>query len=565
MTRFFARTILATVAALAAAAPTFADDPPVFRAFWADAFHSGFKSTSEINTMVSRAAQGNYNAIFAEVLAYHDRGSSGHGAYWNSSILPKAADISGSFDPLAYLVTQAHAAGIEVHAWIVPYRVSTNWPPSYNTILPSHPEWLMVPSGDMDGGPATIAGKYVLDPGSPHVQEYLVQIVRELVTNYEIDGINLDYIRYEQTDAGYPADEDYAGSTLARFRTLTGYSGTPAPTGVPAWNEFRRRTINEFVKRLRAEIPAITTNPSQPLCFSANLIMFGNAPSYFESSSAYTLHQDWRRWMEQGWIDAGVPMNYKREYNADQASWFRNWVDAAIDWRYDRHMYCGQANYLNTMAGSVTQLQYCLNAGADGTSNYSYVGTADQNQDGSWESDWSWYPYVASNLFNEPAPTPAMPWRDPATAVEGTVWGQVLNGETGQPIDDAEVQVGTLSPVRTDGNGYYVVTLVPAAAGGSLYDVSAESLACSEVIAADVVVLPGHVTRQDIELCNPWVPGDMNESGTVDVNDLPMFIFCFHGPDNVYTDGHMCLLGDADADADLDMHDLANFQNVFGG
>lgn len=72
-----------------------------------------------------------------------------------------------------------------------------------------HPEWLMVPLAYMDGGPAKVDGKYVLDPGSPDVQEYLISIVRELVTNYAIDGINYDYIRYTVTDAGEPADLDY--------------------------------------------------------------------------------------------------------------------------------------------------------------------------------------------------------------------------------------------------------------------------------------------------------------------------------------------------------------------
>ncbi|UCG17745.1 MAG: hypothetical protein JSV19_06885, partial [Phycisphaerales bacterium] len=81
-----------------------------FRAFWADAFHEGYKSTTQIDTLISMAVAGNYNAVIPEVLAYQDNVGSGHGAYWNSSIIPKAADIVGDIDPLAYLVEQAHAA-----------------------------------------------------------------------------------------------------------------------------------------------------------------------------------------------------------------------------------------------------------------------------------------------------------------------------------------------------------------------------------------------------------------------------------------------------------------------
>lgn len=562
------RCVLAGMAlVLAALVPAaLADDrSPALRGFWADAFSEGFKSTSQINSLISRALTGRYNAIFAEVLAYHDRTGSGHGAYWNSSILPKATDISGGIDPLAYLVQQAHANGLEVHAWLVPYRVCTSWPPSGNSLLAAHPEWLMVPLAYMDGGPAKVDGKYVLDPGSPDVQEYLISIVRELVTNYAIDGINYDYIRYTVTDAGYPADLDYTRSGLARFWQLTGYTGTPAPTGVVVWDDFRRRTIDELVRRTRVEMAAITTNPRQPLRFTADLITFGNAPSNFANSSAYTLHQNWKYWMQQGWLDGGVPMNYKREYESDEAQWYRNWVNAAIGWRYSRHMYCGQGNYLNRKADSVTQMQYALNAGANGTCNYAYADTADEDMNGSPEADWTWYTYVANNLFTSTVATPAMPWRDPATAVEGTLWGRATDPGTGDPIDGATIQVGALAAVETDGNGCFVVTMIPATAGGTAYTVTASKTNCTTIQLTGVVVLPGDVVRQDISMCNSSPgTGDMDNDGDIDTVDLMRFFFCLAGPDSVYGSTHMCARGDADGDLDIDMWDLAEFQRNFG-
>lgn len=554
--------LLAAVAAAPAVAQT-----PSLRAYWADAFSVGFKSNAQVTDMVNRAVAGRYNAIFVEVVAFHDNVGSGHGAYYNSAIVPRASDIPGGFDPLATVVAQAHAAGIEVHAWIVPYRVSSTWPPAGNALLAAHPEWLMVPLANMGNGPAQVGGYYTLDPGSPDAQEYLIGIVRELVTNYAIDGINLDYIRYVQTDAGYPADTNYADSSLARFRALTGYVGTPAPTGVTAWNDFRRRTIDEYVRRLRAEIPAITSNPRQPLRFTADLIVFGNAPANFESSSAYTLHQNWRMWMQNGWLDAGVPMNYKREHNSNEASWYRNWVTAANNWRFNRHMVMGQAPYLNTKANSVTQLAYALNAGCHGVCTFSYDATADENRDGTPETDWTWYTYVASNLFTQVAPTPAMPWRNPATATEGTLWGRVIDDASGLPVDGATVQVGALPSVLTDGNGYYTVTLIPATAAGTNYTVTATGLGCPPVNAAGVTVFAGGLSRRDFLLCEVITPpafGDMDEDGDVDLNDLNMFIFCLRGPGFTYVDGNMCLRGDGDADRDVDMHDFSGFQRSFG-
>lgn len=566
MDRYAAR--LRTAAAVLALSLTpfvTADGEARFRAFWADAFHSGFKSSAQINTMVSRAVTGNYNAIIAEVLAYHDTGAGGHGAYWNSSIVPKASDISPSFNPLAYLVSRAHLYDIEVHAWIVSYRVSTTWPPPGNSFLALHPEWLMVPSADIGGGPAKVDGKYTLDPGSPEVQEYLVGIVQELVSNYDIDGLNLDYIRYTSVDAGYPADEDYSLSSLARFRAWTGYTGTPAPSGVPTWNDFRRQTIDEFVRRLRVEIPSIP-NPRQPLRLTADLITFGGAPSSFGGSDAYALFQNWEYWLRVGYLDAGIPMNYKREWFPPHDDWYRDWVDAAIGWRYERHVFCGQANYLNPKADSVTQLQYCLDAGADGTSNYSYVGTADEDMDGSWESDWTWYTYVSDHLFTEPVAPPPMPWRDPASATEGTLWGRVADPATDQAIDAAVVELDGDQTVRADGNGIYVITLIPAVPGGTTYNLTAQTYGCTPVEVTGVVVLPGEVVRQDIALCDTSIgAGDMDEDGDIDAGDLQLFSFCFQGPETTYPDGHFCLRGDANGDGSLDMADFTSFQLNFTG
>lgn len=470
--------------------------PPQLRAFWADVFHYGLQNASQIDQMISLAVQGNYNAIFAEVLAYHDNPVGSHGAYWRSNIVARSSYVTDSFDPLAYMVQKAHANGIELHCWLVAFRVSTAWPPVGNSFLASHPEYFMVPRASIGAGPVKVGSDYVLDPGSPDAQEYLVSIVRELVSNYEIDGINWDYIRYTQTDAGYPADSSYANSGLKRFQRITGRTDVPAATGDTQWNDFRRRTIDELVRRVRAEIPSIA-NPRQPLRYTADLVTWGDAPSSFTSSSAYTLFSNWEYWLRMGWLDGGAPMCYDREYNSTQALYYRHWVDKCMIWRYDRHMYVGQAAYLNTMAGSVTQMAYAYDKGAEGTSNYSYYVTVDANMDGTGEHDVGWYPYVQANLFNEPAPTPSMPWRSPATATEGTLWGRVTMG--GAPVDDAVVQVGTLTAVRTDANGYYVVTLIPATASGTSYEVSAAS-GDDSATQTGVQVVAGDVRRADIVL-----------------------------------------------------------------
>src|SRR5262245_61329805 len=112
-----------------------------FRAAWADVFHVGMGSQAEVNNMVGALVAGNYNVVIVQVVGYMDRdGSNSHGAHWKSSILPWSPRVTASFDPLAYLCQQAHANGIEVHAWLggsggAMYRVSNVWPPANNPVL----------------------------------------------------------------------------------------------------------------------------------------------------------------------------------------------------------------------------------------------------------------------------------------------------------------------------------------------------------------------------------------------------------------------------------------------
>ena len=537
---------------------------PEFRAFWADVFHYGLQDATQIDEMISMAVAGNYNAIIPEVLAYHDDVSGSHGAYWESDIVARSPFVTGGFDPLAYMVQQAHANGLEIHPWMVAYRTCSAWPPSGNDTLAAHPEWLMVPSGSI-GTIAPVGSVYTLDPGAAGAQEYLISIVKELVTNYEIDGIHWDYIRYTQTDAGYPADLSYPKSGLARFQEIYNRADVPS-TGDSQWNDFRRRTITELIRRCQVEVQAIASNPRQPLRHSASLIAWGDAPANFEDARAYyEVFQNWREWMERGYLDTGIPMNYDREYNTDQAQWFRNWVDAEIVWSYDRQLVAGPGIYMNTMADSITQILYARNAGADGISTYSYWSTTDSNMDGTTEHDPAWYPYVAANAFTTVVPIPAMAWRDPATATEGTLYGQVTDASTGDPVDDATVQVGALGTVQTDGNGYYVVTLIPATAGGTAYDVTASKSGLPTEIHLGVQVFAGDVRREDLVLGElPCVAADYDCDGDVDLTDFGAFSACFNGPNRApATDG--CAVLDFDSDSDVDLTDFGVFSGCFNG
>ena len=175
-------------------------------------------------------------------------------------------------------------------------------------------------------------------------------------------------------------------------------------------------------------------------------------------------------------------------------TWYRDWVTKEMTWRYNRQMVVGPAVYMNTFAQSLAQFQYARNAGADGICDYNYRDTRSDSG-----SNWDWYPYVATNFFTTTATVPTMPWRSSATATEGTLWGRVTDAATGNPVDDASVQVGSMSAVKTDGNGCYTVTLITASGSGTTYLVSA-SKSGYPTGARNEQVVAGEVRRADFNL-----------------------------------------------------------------
>lgn len=480
---------------------------PEFRAAWADVFHVGMGSTTEVDNMVNTLANGHYNAVIVQVLAYMDNTPASHGAHWKSAILPWSSRVKANFDPLAYLCQQAHAKGIEVHAWLggsggSMYRVSNVWPPAGNATLAAHPEWFGVPRDNSEGGSVVgyLVGSttyYTLDMGSPDVQEYLVSIIRELVTNYPIDGVNWDdEIDGPVYSAGvaFPAvsADVYPNSGLARYRRNTGYVGTPSATDA-GYNNYRRRFKNELMARMQAEIQSIKSNPRQPLRHTSAALAYSPVPAScdFTTSTPYLYYCDWANMLKNGWVDAVIPQLYA-------ISTYYTWNDRiAACWQYNRHVYPGIGAYLNTDPTIAAAINYSRSKGLKGNSIYSYAVPTSGDGSGS-----GWWSYAAANVYTNVVGTPPMPWRNPATATEGIVWGRVKDYLTDQYVDDAIVTMVGGPTVRTDGNGYYVATLVSATASGTAHLTTAGKSGMTSQ-STNAIALAGDVVRYDFLLNTP--------------------------------------------------------------
>ncbi len=137
------------------------------------------------------------NTVIAQVRPFGD-------ALYRSSLFPWSHLCTGvqgqdpGFDPLDVLLTEAHARGLSLEAWVNPYRLrsSASMPPvlAENSLLNTHPEWVC----------AVDEGAY-LNPAIPEAADYVVQGVAELVQNYAVDGIHFDDYFYPTTDPSIDA------------------------------------------------------------------------------------------------------------------------------------------------------------------------------------------------------------------------------------------------------------------------------------------------------------------------------------------------------------------------
>ena len=200
------------------------------------------------------------------------------------------------FDPLATAVRAAHARGMKLCAWVnmMPGWVGTEDPGDARQLWHSRQEWFL---RDRKGQPPSRkGGKYLgLNPCLPEVRRYLTAICREVVTRYEVDGLQLDYIRFPEPEpvAVGPLGTDSA--TMALFAEATGRRPMDA-AAVQTWQR-------ECVTRLVADVRAATQGGGKKVPLS--VAVFAD----IEVARNKVL-QDWPEWCRRGLVDAVVPMNY---------------------------------------------------------------------------------------------------------------------------------------------------------------------------------------------------------------------------------------------------------------
>lgn len=213
-------------------------------------------------------------------------------------------ELFEGFDPLKIWVEEGHKRGIKIHTWFQSFYVGNKNPNIDPTsILSQHPEWGNKTKKDIDSDGPTMSisehNGYFLDPANPEVQEFLLELISEIISDYRPDGINLDYIRYPNSNPN--ADSCAWGfSEYARNEFKAIYGVDPAELSVSDaqwydWNAYRRQIITNFVK-----------NAGQLGKLNKTYVSAVIFPDIV--SALATKQQDWRSWSHNGYVDGFTPL-----------------------------------------------------------------------------------------------------------------------------------------------------------------------------------------------------------------------------------------------------------------
>ncbi len=282
---------------------------PEIRAMWLDR-GSIVRAGSEqgLAQIFDTLAAAGINTVFFETV------NAGYPIY-PSEVAPQQNPLIGNWDPLAAAVKLAHDRGMELHAWVWTFaagnqrhNVLLNLDPNYpGPLIAANPDWAgytnegqMIPRGQT---------KPFLDPANPEVRSYLLRMLEEIATRYEVDGVQLDYIRYPFQDPS--AERSYGYGKVARqeFQNLTGVDPMTISPGDrdlwQQWTDFRVRQVDSFV-----------SDASQLLrSLRSDLILSVAVFPLNPHDRLHKIQQNWEEWARRGDIDLVVPMTYAMDTN----------------------------------------------------------------------------------------------------------------------------------------------------------------------------------------------------------------------------------------------------------
>ncbi len=257
---------------------------------------------AELRAMFDAVAAAGLNAVVLQVRPECD-------ALYASAIEPWSRYLTGTqggdpgYDPLEFAVAEAHARGLELHAWFNPYRAkaSAGSKAAADHIANKFPEYAY-----------NYGAALWMDPGAQPVQDQLLAVISDVVTRYDVDGVHFDDYFYP-----YPEDEDFPDD-------LT-YGAYVQGGGDLERGDWRRDTVNRMVEQVGLQIAAL--RPSVRWGISPFGIYRPGTPPGIQGLDQYAaIYADPLKWMQEGWLDYLAPQLYWPSTQAPQA------YGALIEW-----------------------------------------------------------------------------------------------------------------------------------------------------------------------------------------------------------------------------------------
>jgi uncharacterized lipoprotein YddW (UPF0748 family) len=352
------------------------------RFFWL--VRDGLQSRASIDSLLNRAAESGANGLIVQVVG---RGE----AYYYSSILP-AATFEPGFDPLAYTIARARPMGMEIHAWVNAFLVwSAPSPPSDSMhVWHAHPEWFMCDrygrstrdyTAEQCESSGIVGG--TLSPAIPEARAFIASVTSEIATNYDVDGIHLDYIRYPNPSFGFEPDAvgafylETGLDPLDIFRRQDGIDAV-----ADQWSQWKSKMVTMTIRTVRSALRS-----------DAPEVMLSCAVMADPAEAAQHYSCDWVSWLEDGLVDFVCPMAYTT--NADRA---RELATLVTQVEADRIVY-GIGIYNQSVSSALTGAQRALARGAAGVCAFS-INSLDSDDTWILRNFWG----EEGNPCSEPGP-----------------------------------------------------------------------------------------------------------------------------------------------------------------
>lgn len=382
---------------------------------------------AEMDLILDRAKAANMTAVMFQVRGFSDAMyRSSVGEPWSSALTGTRGKDPG-YDPLAYAIEQAHNRGLELHAWLNPYRLG-NYTVRSSQIQDS---WILL-SGSQQ----------ILDPGNPAVRAYVLSVVNDIINNYDIDGIIFDDYFYNNIKTNY-------STTQAPNETKMTAENNPHNLSLGDW---RRENVNLFVKSVMQSVltkkpylrfgigPAGVWSTAGHNVYDENYTSFDYISACPGSWDVYSdLFCDGAAWLKRGYIDYIAPQLYWPMLSSSDAYYASSSFDKICPWwanlafRYNRHFYVSQDVANNKSASSpnarfnspdeISAQMNTLRANGKVKGSIFYNTKHLFNIDGCnsyFSSSEGYHTFLVNDWYSSKSVAPAMDWREAQELSEPT-------------------------------------------------------------------------------------------------------------------------------------------------